>query len=29
VGRYRAMVESLGYEGHTAMAKSMTYEDTG
>ena len=23
VGRYRTMAESLGFEGHTAMAKSM------
>jgi hypothetical protein len=29
VGRYRAMAESLGFEGHTAMAKSMAYEDMG
>ncbi len=29
VGRYRAMAESLGFEGHVAMANSVTYEDTG
>jgi class 3 adenylate cyclase len=29
VGRYRTMAESLGFEGHTAMAKSMMYEDAG
>ena len=27
--RYREMAESLGFEGHVATAKSMTYEDTG
>ena len=29
LGRYRAMAESLGFEGHIAMAKSMIYEDAG